>query len=90
MRRVRLTNEGGYPKAVDAETGELLRAIRADIHMGAREVDATLHLDNPVIDIVCDAKIKETKHLTYDPNDLDSLNAAISLLVVQRNILERS
>lgn len=89
MKRVRLTNEGGFPKVVDAETGELLRAIRADIHMGPREISATVQLDDPAIDIVCDAAIASAKHLVYDQNDLESISVAIAVLVKRRNELER-
>jgi diacylglycerol kinase len=48
-----------------------------------------LHLFNPVVDIVCDAAVKETRHLIYDANDLESIAAAMAVLVKRRNELER-
>lgn len=75
---------------INHETGEAIQFVTsADIHMGAREVNATLYFDNPQIDIVCDATVEETKHLVYDQNDLESIAAAMAVLVKRRNELER-
>jgi hypothetical protein len=87
--KVRFTNEGGYPKAINAETGELLYATSATIEMGPRKVAAVVRLDSPLVDVTCDATVKDVKHLIYGQNDLESIAVAMAILVKRRNELER-
>lgn len=88
--KVRLrSDERGMPR-VETETGEPIKYVTsAMIDMGFREVSATITLANPDIDITCDARIKETRQLIYDQNDLESIAAAMAILVKRRNDLER-
>lgn len=88
--KVRLrTDERGIPHCENAETGERLLATAASIDMGPVEVTAVVHLCGPVVDVVCDATIKDVRHLVFDQNDLESIAAAMTVLVKRRNELER-
>jgi hypothetical protein len=89
--KVRLrTDERGIPYCENAETGEQIRYVTsATVHMGARHVTAELCIHSPTLDLTCDATLAETRQLFYDQNDLESIAAAMAVLVKRRDELER-
>jgi len=90
IKRVRIVSEGTAlsTRVLDVETGAdltpQLHVERVVIDVEDIVVRATLSTIAAPFDIVCDATVEKRALLTYDPDDVDSIDRAVVLLSMRR------